>query len=43
MYEEATEDQLLDALGEIAPVRILGRGPSYQARKFQAPCVSNAI
>lgn len=43
VYEGATEDQLLDVLGEIAPLRILGRGPSFLEWKVQAPCVSKIV
>jgi len=43
VYEEATEEQLLDLLGGIAPVRAVGRGPSFRERKYQASCVSNTV
>jgi adenylosuccinate synthase len=34
VLEEVSEDRLLDLLGEIAPVKIVGRGPSFLDRAF---------
>jgi hypothetical protein len=44
VVEEATEERLLDLLGEIAPVRILGRGPSSRKLRIsQTPRLESLI
>jgi len=44
VVEEATEERLLDLLGEIVPVRILGRGPSSRKLRIsQTPRLESLI